>query len=545
MGFNISQGGVVWKNGPGKGRWKFCQLKAGSPTWSFGSSTQLTIPNSIETGLRNQGRRGAALALGIRIRGSVACDNTGGATTTYAQKVHLLACFKVLVTNGFVQAYFQKEITLAQLFFAGQIVNLPVTMLDREFNSDQPVGTAAPKRTRFPERFVIEDTLTSSMTPIGAFDTSVWPTTSDPRSYKDSFWRVFEDRFLIRQATAATNALDILVPMPLCAFHLGATGLEKDSLPLALLANQDKPWTVQITYDQDPTNRLIGFNGGSITITAFELWVYVVPMKDSDPLYLGRTWYMRFESFASPYKLLAGELPLAIYNAPADRSAETYAVDAVDYIPGVEYPNIGPDFTVGNQVKWYGSDGISNFPDDLDDLNPRNVYERMWNMGSARPNIHTGLSSQVMVFSGTAVTGTRGYTTQAVASFDTMLGTVSSAPIRVQSCLLIDVEGVPGLASQDSNCQRPYVEYAGTGFDYTSSALSSMLNVTVIGLNNSPQDIGVMKDLAATCCNRPNVNWQRMKLGGNVKAEMVADLVGGWMEAKGADAPPAPPVATK
>lgn len=531
MGFNINKAGITFKNAPAGPAWKLANRNTGSPSFAVGSSTTLTVPQSMPNGYRNQGRRAQATALGVRIIGSVACDNAGGATTLYAQKVHILALFKVNLMNSFVQPYWQKEVTLADLYFAGQIANLPVTWLDREFYSTQVVGTRAAVEGPLPPQFKVTDTAISGLTPIGTFRPEVWPTARTLEAVRDSFWRCLEDRVLVRQAAAATTTLDTFISIPLCARHQGAVGLERDSLPLELLANATKPWALQITYDQTPVNRLIGFDSGSITVNTFELWVHCVPMKLDDEMFLGRPWYLRFETFASPYRLLSGEIPLAVYNPPVTRSNETYTVDARAYVPGVEYPNVCPDFAVGNQTNWYGSDGVQNFPDDLDNTNPTTVYLQLWNLSPSRPKLHAGLASDVLVYSGIAVTGTRGYTSTADTSMDTTLGTVSTLPIRVLSCVLIDVEGCPGLASQDSSCNRPYINFAGT-FDFTSTAISSMSNIYVLALNNSPADEAMLKNLAADCCGAPNVTWERQKAGLSEKAAMVADVIGGWVSTK-------------
>lgn len=528
-------GGVKFRSKAGRGRWIFC---SNTTATGVGARNSLAIPPNLETDLQSRGWKGMCPAIGVLVSGSVTADNGGGAATVLrASRAQILDYVTVLLSNRYNQPYARRELTLAAWDFIGQSVNYRANMLDSEFYDDDNARTV--NEGRDPRSTFAPDIVTPG-TPFQQFgtrNTAKYPTLDD----RDSYWRGLEGLTTIRDTAAGTvTPFSFLESIPLCA---GTGDPYSDVVPLGTICDPIQPWQMQVHVNASGEGRLVhAALGGAFSITSIGLYLYIFAARQEDAYKTGVLFYVKNEVRAqSPLRYQKDNVMLFTGNYPLNGQSFTDIVDGGGanntYVPGIEYPNVNGDFVSGNAADWYVADEI-HFPPHQLFRSPREVYMRMWNASSQRPKLRTGLPGQASIFAGRALAG-RAYPAGAQAvdagMFSTVLGAVSTCPVRVMACTLLDLEGFPGFGyvpnKNAPECSVPFIQLDGT-FNFNSADPVNAINgMTDVIINTNEADRTLVQGLGKDCCTKGEVVFSpRADNPDSPKAAIVAGKVTPWVQ---------------
>lgn len=525
--------GVEFRSTAGAGRWIPCNTLVGSSI-GVGARPAIQVPPNLESDLNTRGWKGQCPAYGVLVQGSVTADNGGpGAAELFASRTQVLDFVSVQMSNRFKNPYSRQWLTLAQMEFLGQAINPRANALDTEFYDDDAALTVFAGQD--PLATVAPDIATAG-TPFKQFGTRN-PDRYPALDWRDSYWRGLEGRVQIRaDAAGVTTSFAYLASVPLA---LGTGALANDVVPLGTIVDPTNPWQLQVQVNQSGEGRLIhAAAGGAFSITSIGLYLYVIPVRKEDAYRSGILYTIRTETRSqSPLRYQADQVVIFTGNIPTSQSALVDTVDGVTYVPGIEFPYINGDFEPNNASDWYVADQV-HFPPHDKFRSPREVYERIWNRGTLRPRLRTGLPGEASIFAGRALVG-RGYPAGALevdaGIFETQLGAVSSAPCRVMAMTALDLEGFPGFGYIPQPgappCTPPYISLEGTYNFNSADPISALNQMTDVVINTSEQDRTLVQSLGKDCCTKGGAVFiPRVDNPDSPKAQIVAGKVTTWVE---------------
>ena len=489
----------VFRSEGGRGEWIIANsLTAG---FSAGNVQQIEIPKTLSADYKQRGWNGAVVAMGVRIRGVHTADV--GAQTVRVSKHQVLSHYDVLINCNMKYPYTQQREDLARWAYVGMAVNARAEMLDQEFVDDgeRPLRGIVPANVVSPDVGIAGNDAKPLVTQNG----SNYPGTDR----LDSMWRQFEGLTTIAEAEPnAGEEFDFFQSIPLCAY----TGsLLRDSIPLDTLCDLNRPWNLSFRVARDPASSFCKV-AGTWTTQRVDLYLYVIPTRDSDPRMHGFPYILRRKNRGqSPLQYEPGEVVLFTGNFPLTGvGAETFTdtVNGQAYSFMVVHGNYCPDFMQGNTLDWAATGAQARFPYWYKNRNPRHVVDSVWNARRDFHQLRYGASDEVVVRAGRAIAGLGYAPVVDSANLTTLLGTVSPFPVRVLGCSALEFKGFPGFGALTRDCGTPFIELTGTinyGGGSGPSAINGQQGMTDIILNNSDEDRIYIEDLGRGCCKDGSV----------------------------------------
>jgi len=483
---------------PPVGRWMYHDQYNGVVT--PGQVRRLQFRPEMPGIYKQSGNHVQVPCIGIRINATVTSDTAGGAATLRASKLQLGSFFQVNITNSFNRPYMQLPLDLAKLHFIGAIVNAPAQFLDRNFYSDSATLPCGPKVGLRPKSEVMEDTALGASFPYVSKSRFIYPGLDD----YDTYWRALEDLFTIRAAPQVVETVNFMYAIPLCAIQSG--NFKQDSLPLNTLCapsgGQAPQWFVEVSQLVQFEGRLVHADDtGAIAINAIELWTYNIAVPMKEPIRHGIPWWYRpVQRNTSPFVFQGGEVPLLTGTLPNTQMADTFTemINAQTYTYRIAYPNVNADFRPENTLEYLqGQETV--YPSGYSfERNPREVYTNFWNGGKFNHSLRTGLSTQVSIVGGRAVLGL-GYANIVDVDLETVLGLVSSCPVRAFARTDLTQSSFPGLGTLDPTCGNASIVTTGT-WNTTVGDVSNTVAQEDILVNLDAGDRAKIQMLGGVCC---------------------------------------------
>lgn len=495
------QGAVMFRSKYGGGEWVFAASQANP---QVGQEYAIEIPKNLATDIGNRKAKGLVPAIGIRVRGTLASDmraapNEAQTEELYCTKLQRGSFVNLFIQNSYKNPYSSVPLDLAKWMIFSEIVNPDAEMLDQEFSG---------RRGIVPSSMISPIDINPGNDPV-TMNRAVNDMRENPYNYTtesrlDSMWRELEGLAPIRGQTGLariTTTTDDLFSIPLCA----TTGNRRaNSIPLETLCDMNQPWQAQVTINRNPTGTLVGIggDGGSFTITAIELWLYVIPLRQRDAREYGTPYYIKSMVRAqSPLLYDKGQTILYSGNIPDTKSTLVDTItdkDAVtrSYRHIIAYGDYSGDLANGLTLDWYSA-GECYFPWYFKDRSPRHVYDGVHNKRTGHHLIRYGFQAdgatpQIVVRSGRDQNAVLGYQNIIDANIANVLGCVSPWPVRIVAETALEMDGFPGFGTLDNNCQAPYIELEGW---VPSSAMYDVI------LNSSKEDQQYIATLGNNCCN--------------------------------------------
>lgn len=327
----------TFRSMPGRGEW----VIAGSITsgLSVGNAQVIQVPKNLPGDYKQRGWNGAVPAFAIRARGTITPD--AGAADLKATKHQFMAHLDLLINCNLKQPYMQQREDLTRLAYISMSINPDAEALDQNFVDDgeRPLIGLTPANFVAPDVGVVGSDSKPLLTQNGVNYTSTNP--------RDCFWRQLEGQTLIATAAPVASTFDFVQSIALCA---GTGSLVKDSVPLDTLADLNKPWEFSLRIAKDPNTTLHKTGGAGIVFTRLDVYLYIIPMRDTDPRVHGLPYVIRHQNRSqSPLQYQPGEVVLISGNFPI--TGDSSFVDTVNgqaYSPMVVFGDFKMDMTQGN-----------------------------------------------------------------------------------------------------------------------------------------------------------------------------------------------------
>jgi hypothetical protein len=482
-----------------------------------GQQFTLEMPKNLAVDLGQRRAKGLVPALGLRIRGTVTPDAVGGATPLFMSKLQFASFFDVNIVNSLQNPYSQKMLDLAKWQLFAMAVNPDAEMLDQEFPTVP--GMVSKGEVSFADFGVdpFAGVAHGGGAVLGPVDQASYGTKNAANypctSRLDSYWRQLEGMIQVRDVAGAVNYFDLVYSIPLCA---GTGRLRADVIPLETLCDVNRPWQVEVKLNTDFAGKVIGFDGGSITVTRIELHVYIIPIREEESRECGNTYIIRnLTRAASPFLYQNDEVVLLSANLPDTQSTTVDNVDMRSYQRRIKFGDYSQSLIAGAFQDLY-SDGEVYFPPYAKDRNPRFVIEGLWNCNPRHHIIRTAYDRSgnpiPVVRGGRNQLATIGFQNVVDPTLVNILGEISPWPIQVLAATNLNMSGFPGFGTLTANCKAPYIMFEG----WLPSS-----NTWDVVLNTTEVDVQYIQSLGGACCDAEKPRFAPTIDGSSPKAGII------------------------